>query len=47
MTPGYAHATWETMVEAVARLEKPLPDTESRAVEGDNPLKEEQIRKAS
>ena len=25
MTPGYAHATWETMVMAVAMLEQPLP----------------------
>jgi integrase len=24
MTPGYAHATWETMVTAVATLEEPL-----------------------
>src|SRR5260370_6824421 len=28
MTPGYAHATWESMVEAVARLEKPLAVTQ-------------------
>jgi len=25
MTPGYAHATWDAMVEAVAKLEQPLP----------------------
>jgi hypothetical protein len=25
MTPGYAHATWETMVMAVAMLEQPSP----------------------
>jgi hypothetical protein len=25
MTPGYAHATWDEMVEAVAKLEQPLP----------------------
>src|SRR6266496_2213801 len=25
MTPGYAHATWDTMVTAVAALEQPLP----------------------
>ncbi len=24
MTPGYAHATWDTMVAAVATLEEPL-----------------------
>jgi hypothetical protein len=25
MTPGYAHATCDAMVEAVAKLEQPLP----------------------
>jgi integrase len=30
MTPGYAHATWETMVTAVAMLEQPLGFNESR-----------------
>ena len=25
MTPGYAHATWDTMVAAVATVEQPLP----------------------
>ena len=25
MTPGYAHATWDAMVEGVAKLEQPLP----------------------
>ena len=25
MTPGYAHATWETMVMVVAMLEQPSP----------------------
>jgi hypothetical protein len=23
MTPGYAHATWDAMVEGVAKLEQP------------------------
>ncbi len=23
MTPGYAHATWDAMVDAVAKLEQP------------------------
>ncbi|HKP37584.1 MAG TPA: tyrosine-type recombinase/integrase [Pyrinomonadaceae bacterium] len=27
MTPGYAHATWEAMVEAVKSLEKPVMNT--------------------
>ncbi|HZE68792.1 MAG TPA: hypothetical protein VE135_04605 [Pyrinomonadaceae bacterium] len=25
MTPGYAHATWDAMVEGVAKFEQPLP----------------------
>ena len=25
MTPGYAHATWDAMVEAVGKLERPPP----------------------
>ena len=25
MTPGYAHATWDAMVEGVAKLEQLLP----------------------
>ena len=25
ITPGYAHATWEAMVSAVASLEQPVP----------------------
>ena len=30
MTPGYAHATWDLMVAAVAILEQPLGFNESR-----------------
>jgi integrase len=38
MTPGYAHATWDTMVTAVGLLEQPLPLNESSfAVAGDIP----------
>lgn len=29
VTPGYAHATWDTMVSAVAMLQQPLPLKES------------------
>ncbi len=34
MTPGYAHATWDTMVAAVATLEEPLQFKQSVAVSG-------------
>jgi hypothetical protein len=45
MTPGYAHATWETMVMAVAMLEQPLePKQISFAVAGSMP-KSDQGRK--
>jgi hypothetical protein len=38
MTPGYAHATWDTMVTAVAALEQPLPPKHiSFAVAGSMP----------
>jgi hypothetical protein len=30
MTPGYAHATWDMMVTAVAMLEQPLGINESK-----------------
>ena len=45
MTPGYAHATWDTMVAAVATLEQPLPLKQiSFAVAGSMP-KSDQGRK--
>jgi hypothetical protein len=47
MTPGYAHATWKTMVEAVATLEKPLPGKEGDVANADDAEKMEEIRKAS
>jgi integrase len=47
MTPGYAHATWETMVEAVATLEEPLPVKQRGDGKADNPKEMEQIRKVS
>jgi integrase len=47
MTPGYAHATWDTMVAAVATLEQPLPLKQiSFAVAGSVP-KMDQVRKVS
>jgi integrase len=47
MTPGYAHATWDTMVTAVATLEQPLPLKQiSFAVSGSVP-KMDQVRKVS
>jgi integrase len=47
MTPGYAHATWDTMVAAVATLEQPLPLKQiSFAVSGSLP-KTDQVRKVS
>jgi len=47
MTPGYAHATWDTMVAAVATLEQPLPFKQiSFAVAGSVP-KTDQVRKVS
>ena len=47
MTPGYAHATWETMVEAVATLEHPLPPKQGHVANADDPEKMEERRKAS
>jgi integrase len=47
MTPGYAHATWETMVEAVATLGKPSPGKEADVANADDAEKMEEIRRAS
>ena len=45
MTPGYAHATWDGMVEGVAKLEQPLPLKQiSFAVSGSMPKKEQERR---
>jgi len=45
MTPGYAHATWDTMADAVTKLEKPV--TDNRDAPADSTAKPEQMRKAS
>lgn len=47
MTPGYAHATWEAMVEGVAKLEQPLPLKQiSFAVSGSMPKSDQGRRVA-
>jgi hypothetical protein len=45
MTPGYAHATWDTMVTAVATLEQPLPLRQISFAVAGNLLKMDQVRK--
>ena len=45
MTAGYAHATWDTMVTAVATLDQPLPLKQSGFALGGNMPKADQARK--
>ena len=43
MTPGYAHATWDVMVEGVAKLEQPSPLKQiSFAAAGSMPKKQQE-----
>ena len=45
MTPGYAYATWDTMVAAVAMLEEPLPLRQSDFAVAGNMPKAVRVRK--
>jgi hypothetical protein len=45
MTPGYAHATWDTMVTAVATLEQPSPLKQISLVADEGIQKEGQERR--
>jgi len=45
MTPGYAHATWDAMVEGVAKLEQPSPLKQISFAEAGSIPKKEQARR--
>ena len=45
MTPGYAHATWDAMVEGVAKLEQPSPLKQIGFAAGGSVPKKQQERK--